>query len=396
MFDYESLKLIWWVLVGVLLIGFALTDGFDLGAAALMPFVGRTDNERRVVINTIAPHWDGNQVWLITAGGALFAAWPLVYAASFSGFYWAMLLVLFALFVRPVGFDYRSKLENTRWRQTWDWGLFVGGLVPSLVFGVAFGNLLLGVPFQFDADLRVTYYGSFWQLLNPFGLLAGVVSLSMLLLHGATWLMMRTEADVARRSRRAAQVTALVYLVAFIGAGAWLWLGNIQGQVLQGALDTGAALNPLGKQVAAGNAGWMANYAQYPLTKLAPLLGILGAVLALAAASGRKGGFAFLARPGLQPDRVGRRVQPYDPGHHVRGGLYLRADHPRLHPVGLREDVGHGDHRADRQQPPRPVLRRTHHVVLHLDSRCAAGLQLRHHQCPVAGDHAEPRRGTGR
>lgn len=294
MFDYESLKLIWWVLVGVLLIGFALTDGFDLGAAALMPFVGRTDNERRVVINTIAPHWDGNQVWLITAGGALFAAWPLVYAASFSGFYWAMLLVLFALFVRPVGFDYRSKLENTRWRQTWDWGLFVGGLVPSLVFGVAFGNLLLGVPFQFDADLRVTYYGSFWQLLNPFGLLAGVVSLSMLLLHGATWLMMRTEADVARRSRRAAQVTALVYLVAFIGAGAWLWLGNIQGQVIQGALDTGAALNPLGKQVAAGNAGWMANYAQYPLTKLAPLLGILGAVLALAAASGRKGGFAFL------------------------------------------------------------------------------------------------------
>lgn len=294
MFDYESLKLIWWVLVGVLLIGFALTDGFDLGAAALMPFVGRTDNERRVVINTIAPHWDGNQVWLITAGGALFAAWPLVYAASFSGFYWAMLLVLFALFVRPVGFDYRSKLENTRWRQTWDWGLFVGGLVPSLVFGVAFGNLLLGVPFQFDADLRVTYYGSFWQLLNPFGLLAGVVSLSMLLLHGATWLMMRTEADVARRSRRAAQVTALVYLVAFIGAGAWLWLGNIQGQVLQGALDNGAALNPLGKQVAAGNAGWMANYAQYPLTKLAPLVGILGAVLALAAASGRKGGFAFL------------------------------------------------------------------------------------------------------
>lgn len=294
MFDYESLKLIWWVLVGVLLIGFALTDGFDLGAAALMPFVGRTDNERRVVINTIAPHWDGNQVWLITAGGALFAAWPLVYAASFSGFYWAMLLVLFALFVRPVGFDYRSKLENTRWRQTWDWGLFVGGLVPSLVFGVAFGNLLLGVPFQFDADLRVTYYGSFWQLLNPFGLLAGVVSLSMLLLHGATWLMMRTEADIARRSRRAAQVTALVYLVAFIGAGAWLWLGNIQGQVIQGALDTGAALNPLGKQVAAGNAGWMANYAQYPLTKLAPLVGILGAVLALAAASGRKGGFAFL------------------------------------------------------------------------------------------------------
>lgn len=294
MFDYESLKLIWWVLVGVLLIGFALTDGFDLGAAALLPFVGRTDNERRVVINTIAPHWDGNQVWLITAGGALFAAWPLVYAASFSGFYWAMLLVLFALFVRPVGFDYRSKLENTRWRSSWDWGLFVGGLVPSLVFGVAFGNLLLGVPFQFDETLRVSYHGSFWQLLNPFGLLAGVVSLSMLMLHGATWLMMRTEGDIARRSQRAAQLTALVYLAAFIGAGAWLWLGNIHGFALAAAIDTNAAINPLGKSVLHDNAGWLANYASYPLTKLAPLLGILGGVLALAAASGKRGGWAFL------------------------------------------------------------------------------------------------------
>ncbi len=110
--DYATLKLIWWVLIGVLLIGFALTDGFDMGAMALMPFVAKTDSERRVAINTIAPHWDGNQVWLITAGGALFAAWPLVYAAAFSGFYLAMLLVLFALFFRPVGFDYRSKLEQ--------------------------------------------------------------------------------------------------------------------------------------------------------------------------------------------------------------------------------------------------------------------------------------------
>lgn len=294
MFDYESLKLIWWVLVGVLLIGFALTDGFDLGAAALLPFVGCTDNERRVVINTIAPHWDGNQVWLITAGGALFAAWPLVYAASFSGFYWAMLLVLFALFVRPVGFDYRSKLENTRWRSSWDWGLFVGGVVPSLVFGVAFGNLLLGVPFQFDETLRVSYHGSFWQLLNPFGLVAGVVSLSMLMLHGATWLMMRTEGDIARRSQRAAQLTALVYLAAFIGAGAWLWLGNIQGFALATAIDTNAAINPLGKSVLHNNAGWMANYASYPLIKLAPLVGILGGVLALVAATGKRGAWAFL------------------------------------------------------------------------------------------------------
>ena len=135
-FDYDTLKLIWWVVIGVLLIGFAVTDGFDMGVGMWLPFLGKTDNERRVIINTIGPHWDGNQVWLITAGGAIFAAWPTVYAAAFSGFYIAMLLVLFALFFRPVGFDYRSKIEHPRWRQSWDWGLFAGGAVPALVFGV--------------------------------------------------------------------------------------------------------------------------------------------------------------------------------------------------------------------------------------------------------------------
>jgi len=294
MFDYETLKLIWWVLVGVLLIGFALTDGFDLGAAALLPIVGKTDNERRVVINTIAPHWDGNQVWLITAAGALFAAWPMVYAAAFSGFYWAMLLVLFALFVRPVGFDYRSKLEDARWRQAWDWGLCVGGWVPALLFGVAFGNLFLGVPFELDNTLRSSYQGGFWQLLNPFGLLAGLVSVSMLLLHGGTWLMMRTDGAIARRAQRTVQLTTLLYLAGFIGAGAWLWLGDIQGFAITSAFDPNAALNPLAKTVAQNNAGWLANYALHPWTKFAPMAGLFGAALAFAAATAGRGGFAFL------------------------------------------------------------------------------------------------------
>ena len=294
MLDYESLKLIWWVLVGVLLIGFALTDGFDLGAAALMPFVGKTDSERRVVINSIAPHWEGNQVWLVTAGAGLFAAWPLVYATAFSGFYWAMLLVLFALFTRPVGFDYRSKVADPRWRQAWDWALFVGGFVPALVFGVAFGNLLLGVPFALDNSLRSSYQGNFWQLLNPFGLLAGLVSLSMLLLHGGTWLMLRTEGDVARRSRRAAQLFALLFLLCFSGAGVWLWLGNIQGWVISSSFEASTALNPLAKTVTQSNPGWLANYSRYPLSQLAPLGGLFGALLALAAASGKRPGLAFL------------------------------------------------------------------------------------------------------
>ena len=270
MFDYETLKLVWWVLIGVLLIGFALTDGFDMGAMALMPFVGKTDNERRVAINTIAPHWDGNQVWFITAGG-----------------------VLFALFCRPVGFDYRSKLENTRWRSAWDWALFVGGAVPALVFGVAFGNLFLGLPFQLDDMMRSSYHGSFFALLNPFALLCGVVSLSMLCAHGGAWLMMRTEGDLAARSRTATYLSALVFLMGFLLAGSWLALG-IKGMSLAGAFDAGAALNPLHKQVLADNAGWLSNYSRYPLTMGAPVLGVVGALLAILASTWRLAGLTFI------------------------------------------------------------------------------------------------------
>ncbi|WP_455229584.1 cytochrome d ubiquinol oxidase subunit II [Geopseudomonas aromaticivorans] len=294
MFDYETLKLLWWVLIGVLLIGFALTDGFDMGAMALMPFVGKTDNERRVAINTIAPHWDGNQVWFITAAGALFAAWPMVYAVAFSGLYWAMLLVLFGLFCRPVGFDYRSKLENRQWRSAWDWALFVGGAAPALLFGVAFGNLFLGLPFRLDELMRSSYEGSFFALLHPFALLAGVVSLSMLCAHGGAWLMLRTDAALHARSRQATRLCALAYLLAFAGAGLWLVMG-IQGFSLVGGFDDlGAALNPLHKQVALDNGGWLANYDRYPLTQLAPLAGIAGGLLALLGAQLNRGGVAFL------------------------------------------------------------------------------------------------------
>ncbi|MFZ2295067.1 MAG: cytochrome d ubiquinol oxidase subunit II, partial [Polaromonas sp.] len=200
MLDYPTLKIIWWLLIGVLLIGFAIMDGHDMGVGTLLPFVGRNDVERRVVINTVSAHWEGNQVWFITGGGAIFAAWPLVYAAAFSGFYWAMLVVLWALFFRPVGFDYRSKVHNATWRSMWDWGLFVGGAVPPLIFGVAFGNLLQGVPFHFDAYLVSTYTGSFWQLLNPFALLAGVVSSAMITLHGGAYLAHRTEGAIQARA----------------------------------------------------------------------------------------------------------------------------------------------------------------------------------------------------
>ncbi len=292
-FDYEFLKLAWWLFIGVLLIGFAVMDGFDMGVTIWLPFLGKTDDERRVIINTVGPVWEGNQTWLITAGGAIFAAWPLVYAAAFSGLYIALLLVLFALFFRPVGFDYRSKLHNPRWRNGWDWALFVGGAVPSLIFGVAFGNLLLGLPFYYDDTLRSFYTGSFWALLNPFALLCGVVSLSMLMMHGAIYLQLRTDGQVQQRAKKAALAAASVCAVGFALAGVWLAFG-IDGYLLTSAQNFNTALNPLAKTVIKSSGAWLNNYHTYPWMIVAPVLGFVGIAMALQSARLRFERMAFV------------------------------------------------------------------------------------------------------
>jgi cytochrome d ubiquinol oxidase subunit II len=292
-FDYETLKVIWWCFVGVLLIGFAVTDGFDLGVGTLLPFVAKTDEERRVVINSVGPVWDGNQVWLILGGGALFAAWPLVYAAAFSGFYIAMLLVLFSLILRPGGFDYRSKMPGARWRSFWDWCLFIAGAVPALVLGVAFGNLLQGVPFHFDDSLRSYYSGNFFGLLNPFALLAGVVSLSMLVLHGALFLQIRTDGEIRRRARAAAMLFGGIFILAFAIAGLWLAFG-IRGYRIVSIPDVNAAVDPLTKVVQKSPGAWLNNYRSYPWMILAPVLGFMGAALAMWMSVRRRPGAGFV------------------------------------------------------------------------------------------------------
>ena len=291
--DYETLKLIWWVLIGALLIGFTITDGMDMGVGILLPFLGKNDTERRVVINVVAPHWDGNQVWLITAGGAIFAAWPAVYAAAFSGFYLAMFLVLAGLFLRPVGFDYRSKLDNPRWRNTWDWGLFAGGLVPALIFGVAFGNLLQGVPFHLDAFLKPHYDAHFlWALLpllNPFALLAGILSVCMVAMHGGLWLQLRTEGVIRERARAAVGLLAPIVTVLFLIGGVWVYLG-IDGYriVSQPALD--AMPNPLAKEVVRAPGAWFEIYRTMPITMIVPALGLVAPLLVwLLSRAGRPG-----------------------------------------------------------------------------------------------------------
>ncbi|HSV28583.1 MAG TPA: cytochrome d ubiquinol oxidase subunit II, partial [Candidatus Omnitrophota bacterium] len=255
--DYEFLRLAWWLILGLVLIGFAVMDGFDMGVAILLPVVARDDMERRIVINSIGPVWDGNQVWLILGGGAAFAAWPPLYATAFSAFYIPLLLVLAALILRPVGFDFRNKMENPTWRRVWDWALFLGGFVPTLVFGVAVGNLFIGVPFHFTEELRAIYTGGFlFDLLRPFPLLCGLVSLAMLVMHGGTYLVMKTEGAIESRARFAVYAAAAALMALFALAG--VVIGTVvEGHVVTAGADPLGPSNPLNKQVAVEAGGWL-------------------------------------------------------------------------------------------------------------------------------------------
>lgn len=281
--DFDILRVIWWVLLGVLLIGFALTDGFDMGVGALLPFVAKTDIERRLAINTVGPVWEGNQVWFILGGGAIFAAWPPLYAVSFSGFYLAMFAVLAALILRPVGFKYRSKRDSQRWRNGWDWALFVGGAVPALLFGVAVGNVLLGVPFHLTEDLMPMYDGSalgkFVGLLRPFALLSGVVSLSMLIMHGAAWLSLKGSGVVAIRAREIGTWAGVVAFVTYALAGLWLAFG-VDGYSIAGEVVADGPSNPLYSEVTRGGS-WLGAYAARPWIVIAPAMGFVGIALAV-------------------------------------------------------------------------------------------------------------------
>lgn len=292
--EYETLRLIWWALLGALLIGFAVTDGFDLGVGAIFRFIGKADDERRALLESIEPVFDGNLVWLVLAGGAVFAAWPLLYAAAFSSLYLAMFLVLVALILRPVGFMYRSKLANPRWRNFWDWALFVGGAAPALLFGVVFGNLFLGIPFRLDELARPVYTGEFLDLLHPFALLAGIVSLSMLILHGATYAAMKVEDPMAGRARTAGMIAAIALVISFTAAGVWIAYG-VDGLRIVGMVDTGGASNPLRKSVEAMTGGWTGNFSLYCWMWSAPALAYLAAVVAWFALRANRPIVAFVA-----------------------------------------------------------------------------------------------------
>ena len=291
--NYDTLRVIWWVLLGVLLIGFAVMDGFDLGTGMLLPFLGKNDLERRVIINAVGPTWEGNQVWLVLGGGAIFAAWPQLYAVSFSGFYLAMFVILIGLILRPVAFKYRSKNESPTWRSRWDWALFAGSFIPALICGVAMGNVLQGVPFRLTPELYIHYDGSFFGLLNPFAILAGLISVTMLLMHGAAWLCIKTEGAIAARARSVGSISAVVTAVLFVLAGIVLWK-FVDGYSITSPLNTTGPSNPLFKTAAHAPGAWMQNYQQHPWTMAAPILGVLGCLIAAVLIRARKDGLAMI------------------------------------------------------------------------------------------------------
>ncbi len=293
MFDYETIRLIWWLFIGVVGIAFALTEGFDFGVSTLLPFVGKTDLERRVIINTVGATWEGNQTWLVLLGGAIFAIWPPVYATLFSGLYVAMLLMLFALFFRPAGFDYRSKLSNPLWRNSWDWALFLGGTLPPVLLGVLVGNLILGLPFHLDQDLRTFYDGSFWALLSPFALACGVTGLLLTTFHGALFLKWRTEGVIQDRATLAVELLGPVLLAALTVVTLWVFLVIDRPEITQMAA-TDAPSNPLHKSVIAAGASWMQHFLAYPWMLLAPISGFTGVGLAWLLGKGQSTMSAFM------------------------------------------------------------------------------------------------------
>lgn len=293
MLEYDMLRLIWWGLLGTLLIGFAVMDGFDLGATILLPFVARNDAERRLVLETVEPVWEGNQVWLILGAGAIFAAWPMLYAAAFSGFYLAMFLALAALILRPVSFRFRSDMTDPRWRSFWDYALFVSGAVPAVIFGVAVGNALRGVPFRFDDALRMTYEGDLLGLLNPFALLCGIVSFAMLVMHGGTYLALKAGEPVAGRAAHYARIAGWILLGLFIIGGLAAKFA-VEGYEITSQVAGNGPSNPLLKTVARGSGFLLSNFGGHPWMLLAPAFVFVGTLATLALLAAQRAGFALV------------------------------------------------------------------------------------------------------
>ncbi len=288
---YLGLKLLWWLLLGVLLLGLAVMVGMDMGVGALLRIIGKTDLERRSMLNAIGPHWDGNQVWFILGGGAIFAAFPLIYATAFSGLYVVMLLLLWSMIMRPLAFEYRSKIPTEQWRNIADWVFLISGALPMIIYGAAMGNMLQGVPFHFDWDLRSYYTGSFISLFNPFAILAGLLSLALVMYMGAAMMVIKTEGALAARARTAGSVAVGVAIVLFALGG--VWVSQMPGFVLTHSVDPALAQTPMTQTVAHVAGGLMANYHAHAILWLVPAIGVFGMIAGFLMLRAHRAGLAW-------------------------------------------------------------------------------------------------------
>lgn len=297
-FDYMTLQIIWWVMIGVVLILYATTAGFDFGITLMLPFLRRkarfveNDEERRLLINTIAPTWDGNQTWLVFAGGALFVIWPQVYASTFSGMYALMLFILWSFFLRPPGFDYRSKLPSETWRKAWDWALFISAFFPVLAFGLAVGNLFVGLPIHFDPfTLRSFYSGNFFDLFNSMGVICALASLFMLLMHGAAHANRRTTGDLRAYFQRLYVTFGLSFLL-LMTIGGLLLMYRVPGYILVHS-PVDAQNHPLSNVVQLSVGAWYQSFNLHPWKWIGPIVTYVAVILALLTRRKSQGGLSF-------------------------------------------------------------------------------------------------------
>lgn len=279
MLHFETLQVIWFFIVGGILCIYASTAGFDFGATLIMPFL-RNEHDRRLILNTVGPTWDGNQTWIVFAGGALFICYPSVYGTVFSGLYAAMLFILWSFFLRPPGFDYRAKIDSLGWKRMWDWGLFISAFFPVAVFGIAFGNFMVGLPFQFDPmTLRMYYGGNFFGLLNQFSLLCGVIALLLFAMHGAAYLVRRLEGELQARIYKLHKLFAGSLFVLLVIAAIMVSY-HIKGYILVKS-PSNPTEHPLQSEVIRQVGAWTRSYVQYPWKVAGPIFAFLGILASL-------------------------------------------------------------------------------------------------------------------
>ena len=293
LFDYITIKIIWWCLIGLVLIIFACTAGFDYGGTLFMPFV-RKESHKRVVLNVLAPTWDGNMTWFVFAGGALFIVWPVVYGTIFSGLYAVMFCILWSSFLRPPGFDYRSKIDNDMWRKVWDFALFLSSIIAMFMFGFIFGNLLMGLPFHFDPIMLRHYYtGNFWDLLNWVGILSGLCSVCILTMHGSSYVALRTEGELQAFFRNKQKVFGVLFLILFTATG-FVVAYHVPGYILDKspAYPTG---HPLDNIVHTHVGAWLSSYQDYWWKIFGPILAYIGIFVCLISSASDHAKLSFWA-----------------------------------------------------------------------------------------------------